>query len=115
MRANPAVRKELVKRLGNITKQALSGRVARLKQVLPMTTADAVYVLAHRERIDIGRHLDSESLARVTDLVSRLGSGSPKKNDTNPARAEKRPPARVVRITIAGVDLEELHGLTERH
>jgi len=71
MTTNPNVRQEI---LGNlkISRQALSQRAARIKENFgPMTTEEAVYVIAHMEGIDISKFLPLAMLDRVRSLVPR--------------------------------------------
>jgi hypothetical protein len=69
MATDPTVRKLLLDKLG-ITRQALSQRAQRLKKKYgPMTTEEAVYVIAHTEGIDLSKYLSSEILDKVRSLV----------------------------------------------
>jgi len=68
---NKSVRRELLARL-KISHQALSQRAKRLKEKHgPMTTDEAVYVIAHQEGIDLGRYLPLDILDRIRSLVPR--------------------------------------------
>lgn len=68
---NKSVRQDLLKKLGS-TPQALSQRAKRLKENYgPMTTDEAVYVIAHQIGIDLSRHLRLEVLDRIRSLVPR--------------------------------------------
>lgn len=68
---NKGVRRELFDRL-KISRQALNQRAKRLKEKYgPMTTDEAVYVIAHIEGVDLGRYLPLETLDRVRALVPR--------------------------------------------
>jgi hypothetical protein len=71
MPTEPNVRRELLERLG-ITPQGLSYRAKRIKEAHgPMTTEEAVYVIAHQQGIDLSRHLPIATLDRVRALVPR--------------------------------------------
>jgi hypothetical protein len=71
MPTDPNVRRELLQRLG-ITPQGLSYRARKIKESYgPMTTEEAVYVIAHLEGIDLSRHLSIATLDRVRALVPR--------------------------------------------
>lgn len=116
MATNRAVREALLAKLG-ITRQALSERAKVLKRRTPMTTEDATYVIAHQAGIDIGRHLDHETLARVraiTDALSaptaaRSDNGRPSKSsDTTTSR-------RTVELTIAPLAPAGLPGMSPTH
>ncbi len=68
---NKSIRSLLLSRLV-ITKQALSLRAKSLKEKFgPMTTEEAVYVIAHMEGIDLSRHLPLDQLDRVRSLVPK--------------------------------------------
>jgi hypothetical protein len=71
MSTDPEVRRELLDRL-DITPQGLSYRAKKIKEAYgPMTTEEAVYVIAHLEGIDLSRHLSIAKLDRVRALVPR--------------------------------------------
>lgn len=73
---NPTVRSELLKRLG-VSKQALSQRANKIKESYgPMSTEEAVYVIAHLEGIDLSKHLSLAELDRVRALVPRQSTPS---------------------------------------
>jgi hypothetical protein len=79
---NPTVRRLVLGRL-KISKQALSQRARRVKDAYgPMTTDEAVYILAHLEGIDLSRYLPLAIVDRVRALVPRQAisslSGPPK-------------------------------------
>lgn len=68
---NKEVRSQLLKQLG-ISPQALSQRAKRLKDKYgPMTTDEAVYVIAHMEGVDLSKRLPLASLDRVRSLIPR--------------------------------------------
>jgi hypothetical protein len=65
------VRGELFKKL-KVTRQALNQRAKRLKDKHgPMTTDEAVYIIAHVEGIDLSKYLPLETLDRIRSLVPR--------------------------------------------
>ena len=79
-----AVRRELLEKLG-VQKQALSRRAKKVKDALgPMTTDEAVYVIAHQQGIDLSKHLPIAVLDRVRSLVPRA---LPAERDVRAARA----------------------------
>lgn len=79
---NRAIRRELLEKLG-ITKQALSQRAKKLKESYgPMTTEEAVYVIAHQEGIDLAKHLSLAVLDRIRSLVPRPVTSGPSKPRT---------------------------------
>jgi hypothetical protein len=68
---NREVRKELLDKLG-VSRQALAQRVKRLKTKYgPMTTDEAVYIIAHQESIDLGKYLPLDVLDRIRSLIPR--------------------------------------------
>jgi len=74
---NRRVRRELLTKLG-ITHQALSQRAQTIKRNHgPMSTDDAVYVIAHLERIDISKYLPLSEVDRVRLLVPPAMSQKP--------------------------------------
>ncbi len=65
------IREALLKKL-KISKQALSQRANRLKDKHgPMTTDEAVYIIAHMERIDLSKYLPLALLDKIRALVPR--------------------------------------------
>lgn len=68
---NLEVRREIFAKL-KISAQALSQRAKRIKNKYgPMTTEEAVYVIAHAEGIDLSKHLPLQVLDRIRSLVPR--------------------------------------------
>lgn len=68
---NSEIRESLLKKL-KISKQALSQRANRLKEKHgPMTTDEAVYIIAHMEGIDLSRQLPLTMLDRIRALIPR--------------------------------------------
>lgn len=94
MATNPEIRAEVLKHLG-ITKQGLSYRAKKMKEAYgPMTTEEAVYVIAHLEGVDLSKHLPIATLDRVRALVPRdLPSVQPQP----PSRATKKGTTQAVR------------------
>lgn len=65
------VRRELLNKL-KISRQALSQRAKQIKTKYgPMTTDEAVYIIAHVEGINLSKHLPLETLDRVRSLIPR--------------------------------------------
>jgi hypothetical protein len=65
----------LLQRL-DITPQALSQRCQRLKTRFPMTTEDAVYVIAQRSGIILDKYLDKETVSHVRVLLQQVTPAS---------------------------------------
>jgi hypothetical protein len=95
MPTDPKIRDAVLKKLGGISKQALSARVKVIKRRIPMGTDDAVYVIAHGIGIDLSRRLDTETLERVGRHVSNLTAATAPESRT---RASAAPAVRTVRI-----------------
>ncbi|MDP2930407.1 MAG: hypothetical protein Q8N56_02240 [bacterium] len=65
------VRESLLEKL-KISKQALSQRANRLKEKHgPMTTEEAVYIIAHTEGVDLSKYLPLAMLDRIRSLIPR--------------------------------------------
>jgi hypothetical protein len=67
------LRLDLLKKL-NITKQALSQRVQRLKKETPMTTEEATYVIAHREGLKLDKYLDNDIINKIRQIMPQKTS-----------------------------------------
>lgn len=116
MATNAHVKKALLAKL-RVTPQRLSQLVKKRKAQLPMSTEQAVYTLAHENGIDVSKHLSKEETTEVRGLVSQLRSSAsgyaPAPNGMN-APSRKTTPKPVV-VTIAGVNVEKLPGMTAAH
>jgi hypothetical protein len=65
------VREKLLTKLA-ISHQGLSKRARRLKEKYgPMTTDEAVYIIAHLEGLDLSRYLPLQSLERIRSMIPR--------------------------------------------
>jgi hypothetical protein len=68
---DPEVRSALLRKL-RITKQALSLRAQTIKSKHgPMSTEEAVYVIAHQNGIDLSKYLSLQTIDRVRSLLPR--------------------------------------------
>jgi len=65
---NRHLRRALLEKLG-ITRQALSLRAKKLKEQKPMTTTDAIYIIAQENGIPLERYLAPELIDRVKALL----------------------------------------------
>jgi hypothetical protein len=71
------VRRELLGKL-KVTHQALSLRAKQIKiKYGPMTTDEAVYIIAHTEGVNLAKYLPLETLDRVRSLIPREIKASP--------------------------------------
>jgi hypothetical protein len=68
---NKKLRQDLLKKL-DITQQALSLRVQGIKKKHPMTTDDAVYVIAQQQGIILDRYLEQTVVDRVRGLIQQM-------------------------------------------
>lgn len=76
MATNKALRDALLEKLG-ITQQGLSARVQVKKKALPITTEEAVYLIAFDEGIKIDKYLSSDEISAVRHLHTQaVGSQS---------------------------------------
>lgn len=86
---NRDVRQELLTKLG-VSRQALSQRAQRLKDKYgPMTTDEAVYIIAHTEGVDLAKYLPLEILDRVRSLVPRDVKPQTSVQDTLPKKSQR--------------------------
>lgn len=104
---NPALKAALLAKLG-VSAQRLSQLVGERKAELPMTTADAVYTIAHEKGIDVSRYLDKEETAHVRVLAAQLRAGAP------PPRPATRPARRRAAAAVVSISprVKDLPGLT---
>jgi hypothetical protein len=85
------LRKELLSRLG-VTRQALSQRAKRIKDTYgPMSTDEAVYVIAHLEGIDITKYLQLATVDRVRALMPRSAIPQPSPPSRSARKTTKTP------------------------
>jgi hypothetical protein len=116
MATNATVKKALLAKL-KVTPQRLSQITKKRKEELPMSTEQAVYTLAHENGIDLSKHLSKDETTEVRALVSQLRSAAPSVSVATNGRsapARKTAPKPVV-VTIAGVNVEKLPGMTAAH
>lgn len=91
---NRELKKALLEKLG-ITSQALSQQAKKIKEQYAMTTEDAVYVIAQKEKIILDKYLDKASIDRVRVLMQHI-SYSPKPKtqhstaESNSSKSEER-------------------------
>lgn len=117
MATNRQVREALLAKLG-VTPQRLSQLAQKRKNELPMTTEQAVYTIAHEYGVDLSRHLSSDETAEVRGLVAQLRAGAQPAAPTRAnggERTKKAPAKKVVKVTIAGVDVGTIPGLSATH
>lgn len=92
------LRRDLLADLG-VTPQRLSQLTKQIKQAHgPMTTQEAVCVLAHQRKLDLSRYLDDAKLASIRQLTTIAPSPEP----APPAKRPREGVAKPVYVTIAG-------------
>lgn len=115
MATNRHIKQALLDKL-DVTPQRLSRLVKARKDELPMSTEQAVYTLAHEHRIDISRYLSKEETAEVRQLVAHLRTGrQPAPPGSNRRQARGQSQSKPVLVTIAGVKVDRLPGMTATH
>lgn len=93
MAADPKLRSDLLKKLGGVTPQRLYQLVGDLKRDHgPMSTEDAMYVLAHQKKLDLTKYIDDRA------AVDRIRSMVPRGNG---AQAPAPPPKKAAPISTA--------------
>jgi len=110
MSAHPEVRNKLLKKLG-ITSQALNARVGALARRLAIPSDEALYLLAHQNRINLSKALDPATLANVREHVASLHKDTVLDRAAMPPRApkEQRPqPARRITVEIGALSVDEV-------
>lgn len=73
---NKQLKEALLNKL-RITPQALSQRCQQLKTQIPMSTEDAVYIIAQQNGIRLDKYLNEEKINQVRILLQQLSSQSP--------------------------------------
>jgi hypothetical protein len=115
---NQKVKNALLQKLG-VSPQRLSQLAKQRKEQLPMSTALAVYTIAHENGIDISKHLSTEETADVRTLMSQLqrGGSGPTPPAPNGARRRGRSGAgkREVKVVFGGVDAGTIPALKPTH
>lgn len=95
---NKELRRALLQKL-RISPQALSQQCKKLKKQTPMTTEEAVYVIAQRNGIILDKYLDEELVSRVRLLLQQI---TPTKQapirGTRGKTKEASPEQRVIKI-----------------
>ncbi len=104
---NTEIRKQLLAKL-RISKQAISQQAKKIKENYgPMTTDEAVYIIAHQNKIDLSKYLSVGQVDRIRSLVpksigtkeSTVVSKKPEKSTKKPRKTETLYPL-VPEVTI---------------
>lgn len=109
------IRQELREKLG-ISKQALTNRVRKVKDSVPMAPEQALYVLAFEHGIQLDKHLDADELSTVADQVQRYQRATKSATSeivdagtkTRNSRPRKQATPREVIIRATGTDFSDL-------
>jgi hypothetical protein len=100
----------------NFSPQRLSQLVKRRKDELPMSTEHATYTIAHESGIDISKFLAADEVATVRDLIAQLRVGGRATRAESNGGARSKPARRKpALITIGGVDVTKVPGLSATH
>jgi hypothetical protein len=85
MATNAKLRTALLAKLGGVTSQALSARVQKKKQLAPMSTELATYLIAHEEGLKIDKYLPPATVQQVRELINH--TRPPATNLATPSKA----------------------------
>jgi hypothetical protein len=96
---NRELKAALLAKLG-VTRQRLEQRAKQVKRLYgPMSTEDAIYVLAHQEGIDLTKYLDQGTVDRVRSLLpAAVPAPAPAPARASTTRAKSSPASKPVRI-----------------
>ena len=116
MATAPALLAVLREKTG-VSNRRLNQRANELRRELPMSSEMAYLVLAHREGIDIRPFVTNVQEAEVRNVVAQLRSMpsqayAPARTN---GRARAKAPAKQTVVTIAGVNVEKIPGLSTAH
>jgi len=96
---NPELKKALLAKLG-IQAAGLSKRANAKKKLTPMSTEEAVYLIAHEEGLQIGRYLPHEDVVRVRGLHTPVRAHAPASVPSG--KRAKAVPAKTRELRFAG-------------
>lgn len=114
MAVNRRLREDLLKKLG-IGVRRLNQMAAALAAELPSTHEQAINTLAYQNGLRLSKYLSEEETAEVRGLISQsrgrtlAAPVTPVKNGTRPSGP------REVLVTIAGMKVERVPGMTATH
>lgn len=97
---NHELKKALLAKLG-IQPQGLSKRVQKKKAEIPMSTAEATYLIAHEEGLRLDRFLSADEVARIRALHTPRYPAVESRPQQHPQRRKSQPPA-VKELRFAG-------------
>jgi len=86
---NKKLKQALLKKL-NITPQALSQKIQKVKKEYPMMKEEAAYVIAHREGIDLSKFLDQKEIQNIRQLMPQNVNNFIVSNKTKQSRHSEK-------------------------
>ena len=115
-KTNSQVLAELRKKLDGVSHQAIQQRRARLQELVAMPSDIATYIVAQRNGVPIQRYLDTSTLETVATFEGRLAAkeGAPTSSGQGTS-AKAKPTKREVVVSIAGIHVDRLPGMTQAH
>jgi hypothetical protein len=112
--ANRQLRADLLKKLG-VGERRLQQRVAARARELPSTHEEAMHTLAYESGLKLSKYLSPEETAQVRALISQSRTAPQAAPAARNSARGKRPAPRPVLVTIAGISVEKLPGMTATH
>lgn len=97
MATNRELKQALLRKLG-VTPQALSQRVQKKKDVAPMSTEDATYLIAHEQGIRLDRYLPQDAVDRIRHLQTTTNQANAAAVAPKRTRAKKSPDSIEIRF-----------------
>jgi hypothetical protein len=116
MAKHSELRTALLANLG-VSGQRLHQLAQARKKVLPMTTVQAYYTIAHDEGIDLTKYLNGAETAEVRALVGQLKAAQAAwpTGGAKPATRRRAAPPKATVVSIKGVNVQSLPGLSAKH
>lgn len=107
------LKEHLLERLG-VGPRQLRRLIAQRAAELPSTNEQALFVLAHENNLKLSRYLTAEQIAEVRSLVQGSPT-TPRSVTANGSPGRRRTAPKPVVVTIAGMNVEKLPGMTAAH
>lgn len=116
MAVSKQLREDLLKAMGDITPRRLNQVASARAQELLITHEQAVYAVAHEHGLRLSKYLTREEQAEMRAILAQhraqAAPAAPTSNGTTSRKSNAPKPALV---TIAGVNVEMLPGMTATH
>jgi hypothetical protein len=103
---NKELRQALLNKLG-ITHQALSLRVKKVQAKIPLSTEEAVYLIAHNEGIIISKYLDKEEVGRIRSIHNQHKNMGPNEVAANPLKSNTKIKQKETRVFLISSEFRE--------